>query len=219
MVSAGLDSLQTDLWRLFRDHLAKRNIAMLTVDMPSIGHNTHWNLTEDTSCLHQAVLNELYSIPWVDHHKVGLLGFRFGGNAMVRLSFMEQEKIKGCVTLGAPIHDILSSPAKLKQMPKMYLDVLASRLGKSAVDINSLASQLMAWSLKVQGILSSRKTRVPILAMSLENDPVSPHSDNQLVALFSDYGKAKKISAKTITQGYEQSLDLAIKWLEDELMR
>lgn len=104
-------------------------------------------------------------------------------------------------------------------MPKMYLDILASRLGKNAVDINSLSGQLMAWSLKVQGILSSRKTKVPILAMSLENDPVSPHSDNRLVALFSDYGKAKKISAKTITQGYEESLDLAIKWLEDELIR
>ena len=219
IVSAGLDSLQTDLWSLFRDHLAKKNIAMLTVDMPSIGHNVHWNLTEDTSCLHQAVLNELYSIPWVDHHRVGLFGFRFGGNAMVRLSFVEQDKIKACVSLGAPIHDVLSSPTKLKQMPKMYLDVLASRLGKTAVDINSLAGQFMAWSLKVQGILSSRKTRVPILAMSLENDPVSPFSDNQLVALFSDYGKAKKISAKTITQGYEQSLDLAIKWLEDELIR
>ncbi|RTZ16093.1 esterase FrsA [Vibrio aquaticus] len=219
MVSAGLDSLQTDLWGLFRDHLAKKNIAMLTVDMPSIGHNTHWNLTEDTSCLHQAVLNELYHIPYVDHHRVGLLGFRFGGNAMVRLSFIEQEKIKACVSLGAPIHDVLSSAEKLKKMPKMYLDVLASRLGKSAVDIHSLAGQLMAWSLKVQGILANRKTRVPILAMSLENDPVSPLSDNQLVALFSDYGKAKKISAKTITQGYEQSLDLAIKWLEDELMR
>lgn len=219
MVSAGLDSLQTDLWTIFRDHLAKKNIAMLTVDMPSIGHNTHWNLTEDTSVLHQAVLNELYSIPWVDHHRVGLIGFRFAGNAMVRLSFMEQDKIKACVSMGAPIHDVLASPEKLKEMPKMYLDVLASRLGKSAVDIHSLSSQLMAWSLKVQGILSSRKTRVPILAMSLEGDPVSPYSDNQMVALFSDYGKAKKISAKTITQGYEQSLDLAIKWLEDELIR
>ncbi|WP_159738108.1 esterase FrsA [Vibrio atypicus] len=219
IVSAGLDSLQTDLWTLFRDHLAKKGIAMLTVDMPSIGHNTHWNLTEDTSCLHQAVLNELFSIPWVDHHKVGLIGFRFGGNAMVRLSFIEPDKIKACVSIGAPIHDVLSSPEKLKQMPKMYLDVLASRLGKSAVDIHSLSSQLMAWSLKVQGILTSRKTKVPILAMSLEGDPVSPFSDNQLVALFSDYGKAKKVSAKTITQGYEQSLDLAIKWLEDELIR
>lgn len=219
MVSAGLDSLQTDLWKLFRNHLAPKNIAMLTVDMPSIGHNSHWTLTEDTSCLHQVVLNELFDIPWVDHHRVGLLGFRFGGNAMVRLSFFEQDKLKACVSLGAPIHDVLSSPEKLKKMPKMYLDVLASRLGKNAVDINSLAGQLMAWSLKIQGILSSRKTKVPILAMSLENDPVSPHSDNQLVALFSDYGKARKITAKTITQGYEQSLDLAIKWLEDELIR
>ncbi|NOI56853.1 esterase FrsA [Vibrio coralliilyticus] len=219
MVSAGLDSLQTDMWKLFRDHLAKKDIAMLTVDMPSVGHSSHWTLTEDTSCIHQAVLNELFNIPWVDHHRVGLIGFRFGGNALVRLSFMEPDKIKACVSLGAPIHDVLSSPEKLKKMPKMYLDVLASRLGKNAVDVNSLAGQLMAWSLKVQGILSNRKTKVPILAMSLESDPVSPYSDNQLVALFSDYGKAKKISAKTITQGYEQSLDLAIKWLEDELIR
>jgi len=55
--------------------------------------------------------------------------------------------------------------------------------------------------------------------MSMEGDPVSPPSDNQLVALFSDYGKAKKISNKTISKGYEQSLDLAINWLEDELFR
>ncbi|MGD8112302.1 esterase FrsA [Vibrio sp. TRT 21S02] len=219
IVSAGLDSLQTDMWRLFRDHLAERDIAMLTVDMPSIGHSNHWSLSENSSCLHQAVLDYLPQLPWVDHFRVGLIGFRFGGNAMVRLSFVEQEKIKACVTLGAPIHDVLSSPEKLKKMPKMYLDVLASRLGKTAVDINSLASQMMAWSLKVQGFLTSRKTKVPILALSLEGDMISPPSDNQLVALFSEYGKAKKISAKTITQGYEQSLDLAIKWLEDELLR
>ncbi len=219
IVSAGLDSLQTDMWRLFRDFLAPKNIAMLTVDMPSIGHSSHWNLSEDSSCLHQAVLNELYNIPWVDHHKVGLFGFRFGGNAMVRLSFMEQTKVKACVTFGAPIHDIFANSKKLKQMPKMYLDVLASRLGKSVVDINSLSGQLMAWSLKVQGLLANSKTRVPILALSLEGDPISPHSDNQLVAIYSDYGKAKMIKSKSITKGYEQSLDLAIKWLEDELFR
>ncbi|ELB2751757.1 esterase FrsA, partial [Vibrio alginolyticus] len=200
MVSAGLDTLQTDMWRLFRNRLAPRDIAMLTVDMPSVGHSSHWPLTENSSCLHQAVLNELYSLPWVDHHKVGLVGFRFGGNAMIRLSFVEQEKIKACVALGAPVHDIFTSPQKLQKMPKMYLDLLASRLGKNAVDINSMAGQMMAWSLKVQGFLSSRKTKVPILSLSLEGDPVSPHSDNQLVALFSQYGRAKKISSKTITK-------------------
>lgn len=219
LVSAGLDSLQTDMWRLFRDYLAPRDIAMLTIDMPSIGHSSHWPLTEDSSCLHQAVLNELESLPWVDHRKVGLVGFRFGGNSMIRLSFLEQDKIKACVSLGAPIHDILASPEKLKKMPKMYIDVLASRLGKDVVDINSLAGLMRAWSLKVQGFLTSRRTKVPILALGLEGDPISPYSDNQLVAIFSEYGKAKQIKSKTITQGYEQSLDLAIKWLEDELFR
>lgn len=219
IVSAGLDSLQTDMWRLFRDHLAKRDIAMLTVDMPSVGHSHHWPLTEDSSCLHQAVLAELPKVPWVDHFKVGLLGFRFAGNAMVRLSFLEQDKLKGCVSIGAPIHDVLSSPAKVSNMSKMHLDVLASRLGKSAVDLQSLSGQLMAWSLKVQGFLTSRKTKVPILAMSLDNDPISPHSDNRLAAMFSEYGQSKKISSKTLTQGYELSLDLAIKWLENELFR
>lgn len=219
MVSAGLDSLQTDMWRLFRDYLAPRDIAMITIDMPSVGHSSHWPLTEDSSCLHQAVLHELSRLPWVDHQKVGLVGFRFGGNSMIRLSFLESDKIKACVSLGAPVHDIFTSPTKLKQMPKMYLDVLASRLGKEAVDIDSLSRQMMAWSLKIQGFLSSRRTKVPILALGLEGDPISPYSDNQLVALFSEYGKAKQIKSKTISQGYEQSLDLAIKWLEDELFR
>ncbi|MGF1719848.1 esterase FrsA [Vibrio kyushuensis] len=219
IVSAGLDTLQTDMWRLFRDHLAPKNIAMLTVDMPSVGQNSHWPLSEDTSCLHQAVLDELPNIPWVDHYKVGLLGFRFGGNAMVRLSFLEQNKIKACVSMGAPIHDLLASPKKLQNMSKMYLDLLACRIGKSIVDVGSLSGQLMAWSLKVQGVVSSRKTKVPILAMSLDGDPVSPHSDNQLVALYSQYGKARKINNKIISEGYEQSLALAIKWMEDELYR
>ncbi|MDF2154967.1 esterase FrsA [Vibrio sp. CAU 1672] len=219
MVSAGLDTLQIEMWRLFRDYLAPKGIAMLTVDMPSVGHSSHWPLTEDSSCLHQAVLNELPSLPWVDHFKVGLIGFRFGGNAMVRLSFLEQDKIKACVALGAPIHDVFTSPDKLQRMPKMYLDMLASRLGKGVVDINSLSRQMQAWSLKVQGFLANRKTKVPVLAMSMDGDPVSPYSDNQLVALFSQYGKAKKISSKMITKGYEQSLDLATKWLEDEFLR
>ncbi len=53
------------------------------------------------------------------------------------------------------------------------------------------------------------------MALSLENDFISPYSDNQLVALFSHGGESKeKISSNKISQGYEQSLDLAIKWLK-----
>ncbi|WP_047049924.1 esterase FrsA [Vibrio mexicanus] len=218
IVSAGLDSLQTDMWRLFRDHLAPKNIAMLTVDLPSVGQSNRWPLNHEFSDLHHAVLEHLPTLPWVNHRRIGLLGFRFGGNAMVRLSFLAPDQIKACVALGAPVHDVFSSPNKLKKMSKMYLDVLASRMGKDVVDIDSMSGLMSAWSLKVQGVLGSRKTKVPILAMSLDGDPVSPHSDNQLVALYSMGGRAKKIESKTITKGYEQSLDLAIKWLEDELI-
>ena len=219
MITAGLDSLQTDMWRVFRDYLAKRDIAMLTIDMPSIGTNAHWPLTEDSSVLHQEVLNQLYTLPWVDHNRVGLFGLRFGGNAMIRLSFIEPSKIKACVAVGAPLHDVLSSPQKVKNMPKMYLDVLASRLEKTPVDVESLSRQLRAWSLKEQGFFGGRKTKVPILALSLEGDLLSPYKDNQLVEIYSSGGRAKEIKSKSLFNGYEQSLDLAINWLEDELIK
>ncbi|GAM72978.1 fermentation/respiration switch protein [Vibrio ishigakensis] len=217
IVCGGLDSVQTDMWKLFLEHLAPNELAMLTIDMPSVGKNSHWTLTEDTSVLHKAVLDFLPTVPYVDHWKVGLLGFRFGGNALVRLSFLEQQRIKACVALGAPVHDILSSADKMKSMPKMYLDVLGSRLGKSAVDIHSLAAQMSAWSLRTQGLLASRKTKVPILAVSLEGDPVAPHSDNKLVAMSSQYGEAVKIPSKNLSAGYQKSLDLAVDWLITEL--
>lgn len=72
---------------------------------------------------------------------------------------------------------------------------------------------------KSAGFYVWRRTKTPILALGLEGDPVSPYSDNQLVALFSQGGQAKKVKSKTISQGYEQSLDLAISWLEDELCK
>ncbi|CAM4239448.1 esterase FrsA [Vibrio agarivorans] len=219
VVSAGLDSLQTDMWRLYRDYLRPRGIGMITVDMPSVGACSHWTLNEDSSEIHQAVLNELPNLPWVSHNRVGLLGFRFGGNSMIRLSFLEQEKVSACVAIGAPVHKVLSTPESIKSMPKMYLDMLASRLGKTMVDVSSLSYFMMKWSLKVQGIINTRRTKVPILAMSMENDPICPESDNQLVALYSLGGKAKKIKSDNISKGYEQSLELAIKWMESELLR
>ncbi|MDR9827573.1 esterase FrsA [Vibrio sp. FNV 38] len=219
IVSAGLDSLQTDMWRLFRDYLRPRGIGMITVDMPSIGACSHWTLNEDSSEIHQAVLNELPNLPWVSHNRVGLLGFRFGGNSMIRLSFLEQDKVSACVSLGAPIHKVLSSPESIKSMPKMYLDMLASRIGKNVVDVTSLSYFMMKWSLKVQGVVNTRRTKVPILAMSMENDPISPESDNQLVAMYSLGGKARKIKSDNISLGYEQSLELAIKWMESEILK
>ncbi|MBB1214056.1 alpha/beta hydrolase, partial [Klebsiella pneumoniae] len=56
LMCGSLDTLQTDYHRLFRDYLAPHGIAMLTLDMPSIGSSCKWKLTQDSSYLHQQVL-------------------------------------------------------------------------------------------------------------------------------------------------------------------
>lgn len=116
-----------------------------------------------------------------------------------------------------PIHELLSDASKFSQMPKMYLDSLASRVGKKSVDIPSFSKQMRAWSLKSQGLLSSRKTTVPILAIGLEGDPVGSKQDNLSVASFSSGGKAMQLKSASIYQGYEQALNFSMDWLKDAL--
>ncbi|PMN71773.1 esterase FrsA [Enterovibrio norvegicus] len=216
IVSGGLDSLQTDLWRLFETYFAPANIAMLTIDMPSIGRSAHWNLSEDSSRLHQAMLNELASVPWVDHHRVGFLGVRFAANAAVRMAFVEQNRVKSCVSIGGMLHAMLVDIKKLNAAPAMYLDSIASRMGKGSAS-DSMLTQLQALSLKNQGLLTGRRTKVPVLALNLENDPVCPKTDNQLAALYSHGGKAMTLPNKPIHDGYHRAMLETMKWFAKTL--
>lgn len=218
IVSGGLDTLQSDLWRLYRDYLGPAGFAMVTLDMPSVGHSTSWALTEDTSRLHQALLQQIRDVPWVDHHKVAMLGLRFGGNAAIRLGFMEPKGLKTCISLGGTIHSILSQPKMLDAIPRMYLDVIASRMGKNGVSKASLTSHLPAWSLKQQGLLGRRKVEVPMLGIRLNNDPVCTEMDNQLIAMSSRGGKAVTLPETPLHDGYHRSMTTVIDWLKEKLV-
>lgn len=90
----GLDALQTDYYNLYENYFAPLGIAMLTVDMPSIGFSSKCKLTQDTSLLHQYVLQHLANVPWVDHTRVAAFGFRFGANIAVRLGYLESQRLK-----------------------------------------------------------------------------------------------------------------------------
>lgn len=95
-----LDSLQIDYCRYFRDYLQPQGIAMLTLDMPSIGYSIKQKLTQETSTLHQQIINQLVNIPWIDHTRFGVVGVRFGANIALRLAYMEPTKIKAVAVLG-----------------------------------------------------------------------------------------------------------------------
>lgn len=80
---------------------------MLTVDMPSIGYSVKQKLSENTCQLHGDILQQLGDIPWIDHTRVGVMGFRFGANIAVRLAYLYPKLIKGVVALGPLIHAFL----------------------------------------------------------------------------------------------------------------
>ncbi len=131
LMCGGLDSLQIDYYSLYERYFAPKGIAMLTLDMPSIGFSSKWKLTQDSSLLHQQVLKALENMPWVDHTRVAAFGFRFGANVAVRLAYLEPQRLRGVACLGPVVHHaLLGDPAAPSgSVPDMYLDVLASRLG------------------------------------------------------------------------------------------
>ena len=145
----GLDAMQTDYYSLYERYFAPRGIAMLTIDMPSVGFSSKWKLTQDSSLLHQHVLKALPNVPWVDHTRVAAFGFRFGANVAVRLAYLESPRLKAVACLGPVVHTLLSDFKCQQQVPEMYLDVLASRLGMHDASDEALRVELNRYSLKV----------------------------------------------------------------------
>ncbi len=62
LMCGGLDAMQTDYYSLYERYFALRGIAMLTIDMPSVGFSSKWKLTQDSSLLHQHVLKALQPV-------------------------------------------------------------------------------------------------------------------------------------------------------------
>jgi esterase FrsA len=151
LMCGGLDALQTDYYSLYENYFAPLGIAMLTLDMPSIGFSSKWKLTQDTSLLHQHALRHLTNVPWVDHTRVAAFGFRFGANVAVRLGYLEPQRLKAVACLGPVVHNLLVDPLHQGRVPEMYLDVLASRLGMHDASDEALRIELNRYSLKTQG--------------------------------------------------------------------
>ncbi len=224
IVSGGFDFQQIEFSRFFETYFAPANLAVLTLDMPSIGQSSNLYLTENTSKVHQAFLQSLIDIPWVDQDRIGCLGFGMGANAAVRMAFVESQKVKACVSVGGILHTLLDkmSQHKLakelvdKVIEPMRLDSLASCMGWRQVDTN-LLTNIKSLSLKHQGLLTGRRTQVPILAIRLANDVICPEADNELAALYSAGGKARSIKPTKKHDDYHVMMQEAIAWFNEKL--
>lgn len=216
LVCGTLDSLQLDYYRLFNNYLAPQGFAMLTLDMPSIGYSIKYKLSQDTSALHQQVLNQLDNIPWIDHTRIGVIGLRFGANIALRLAYLEPKRLKGVAVLGPIVHSLLTEQKYQDQIPVMNIDLFASRLGFYQVDEAVLRSELSCYSLKKQGLLG-RRCSVPFMAVNWQNDIFSPKEDALLVVRSSIDGKLLTLPTKPLYQNFHQSLSTVVSWLKSKI--
>ncbi|WP_414162840.1 esterase FrsA [Superficieibacter sp. BNK-5] len=212
LMCGGLDSLQFDYYSLFERYFAPQGIAMLTLDMPSIGFSSKWKLTQDSSMLHQQVLKTLPNIPWIDHTRVALFGFRFGANVAVRLAYLESPRLKAVACLGPVVHSLLNDPLRQGRVPEMYLDVLASRLGMHDASDEALRVELNRYSLKTQGLLG-RRCPTPMLSGFWKNDPFSPEEESRLIVSSSADGKLLPIAFSPVYRNFDKALREITAWI------
>lgn len=212
LMCGGLDSLQSDYYTLYERYFAPKGIAMLTLDMPSVGFSSKWKLTQDSSLLHQHVLKALPNIPWVDHTRVAAFGFRFGANVAVRLGYLESQRLKAVACLGPVVHSLMTNPQQLGRVPEMYLDVLASRLGMHDASDEALYVELNRYSLKTQGLLG-RRCPTPMLSGFWKNDPFSPEEESRLITSSSADGKLLEIPFNPVYRNFDKALRDITEWI------
>lgn len=189
---------------------------MLTIDLPSVGASSKWKLTQDTSFLHQQVLQALPNIPWIDHLRVSVFGFRFGANVAVRLGYLEPQRVRAVACLGPIVHHLLCNADSQRKMPDMYMDVMASRLGMADAADEILRAEMNRYSLKTQGLLG-RRCQTPMLAGFWENDPFSPKEEAKLICSSSADGKLLPISSTPLYDNFHRALLQTSQWLEDKM--
>ena len=216
LICGGLDSLQSDYYHLFENYFAPLGIAMLTIDMPSVGFSSKWKLSQDSSLLHQHVLKALPNLPWIDHTRVAAFGFRFGANVAVRLAYLEAPRLRAVACLGPVVHQLLSDPAVQARVPEMYIDVLASRIGMYDAADSALRVELNRYSLKTQGLLG-RRCPTPLLSGFWKNDPFSPEEESRLIASSSADGKLLEIPASPVYRSFDKALSEIAGWINHKL--
>ena len=216
LMCGGLDALQSDYFNLFERYFAPLGIAMLTLDMPSVGFSSKWKLTQDSSLIHQHVLKSLPNLPWIDHTRVALFGFRFGANVAVRLAYLESPRLRAVACLGPIVHQLLTDTALQDKVPEMYMDVFASRLGMFDAADSAFRTELNRYSLKTQGLLG-RRCPTPMLSGFWKNDPFSPEEESRLITSSSADGKLLEVPFSPVYQNFDKALKEITRWIAQRL--
>ena len=215
LVCNALGNLQIDYYRYFSEYLAPQGFAMLTVDLPTVGFSRNFVLTQNSSQIHQAIIEQLATVPWVDSNRVIVAGFRFGSHIATRLAYLMPNKTKGLFNFTPFVHQIFVDKTLQQNLPNCYKDMLACRLGLTSVSNQQLAAELNYFSLKNQGLLT-RSCPVPIMNIIFEDDKLSNITEAKLIQS-SKQSKIVTIAKTPLQKSLQNALTQSVKWMESIL--
>ncbi|WP_430875499.1 esterase FrsA [Gilliamella sp. G0441] len=215
VICNALGNLQIDFYRYFSEYLAPQGIAMLTVDLPSVGYSRNFTLTQNSSQIHQAIIEQLSTVPWVDNNRLIVAGFRFGSHIATRLTYLMPNKIKGLFNFTPFVHQIFTDKELQKNLPNSYKDMLASRLGLPLISNQQLAAELNYFSLKNQGLLT-RACPVPVMNIIFENDVLSTLTEAKLIHS-AKQNKIITIPKTPLQKSLHQALTQSVTWMKSIL--
>lgn len=211
----GLSNLQIDFYRYFSKFLAPNGIAMLTVDSPGVGYSRNFTLTQNSSLIHQAILEQLPSVPWIDSNRVILAGFRFGSHIATRLTHLMPNKIKGLFNFSPLVHQIFVDKERQKQLPKIYKDMVACRLGLPSITNQQLSAELNYFSLKNQGVLT-HACLAPVMNIVFEDDKLSNVAEAKLIHSVKQ-NKIISVPKTPLQKSMQEALTQSVKWMKSVL--
>ncbi|MEA5360357.1 alpha/beta hydrolase [Amycolatopsis sp., V23-08] len=168
--TGGIVSIK-EQWAPLLPVLRKLGVAAIAAELPGVGENP---LPYDDKS-HRLFSDLLDAVAdRADVARTHLLPLSFSGHLALRCA-LGDERIRGLVTVGAPLREFFTDPAWWASLPRLTVDTLVHLTG---VPEAGLQDHLRGWALTTEEIAS---LRLPVGYVACSRDEIIPPGDPALL--------------------------------------
>jgi pimeloyl-ACP methyl ester carboxylesterase len=166
VIMGGIVSVK-EQWAPVLKGINRLGMAGVVTEMPGVGQNEQV-YTPDSWRMLPAVLDRVADR--ADTGRTYLMAMSFSGHLALRAA-MEDSRIKGIVTTGAPVHEFFTDVAWQRSVPRITMDTLAHLTG---IDPDKVVGGMAAWALPDEGL---RDLGIPVDYVVSNRDEIIPRGD------------------------------------------
>ena len=153
-------------------------LSGIVAELPGIGENT-LPYAQDNGAMLSAVLDAVGigrpgSGPAAP---VYALAMSFSGHLALQCALVDA-RIRGLVTVGAPVHAFFARPDWHRRLPRVTVDTLAHLIGLPVGDLDALSAQLTARALPLDALAA---LKLPVAYVASRRDEVIPAEEISLL--------------------------------------